>query len=38
VKGLSFTEFDSTDVIRHPLIARIVEAYERQARIDGEID
>jgi len=38
VKGLSFTEFDSTDVIRHPLIARIVEAYERQARIDGEND
>lgn len=38
VKGLSFTEFDSTDVIRHPLIARIVEAYERQARIDGQID
>ena len=38
VKGLSFTEFDSGDVIRHPLIARIVEAYERQARIDGLVD
>lgn len=38
VKGLSFTEFDSSDVIRHPLIARIVEAYERQARLDGSLD
>lgn len=31
VRGISFTEFDSTDVVRHPLVARIVEAYERHA-------
>ena len=28
VRGLSFTEFDATDVVRHPLVARIVDAYE----------
>jgi phosphate starvation-inducible PhoH-like protein len=31
VRGIAFTEFDSRDVIRHPLVARIVEAYERHA-------
>ncbi len=29
VRGIAFTEFDSSDVVRHPLVARIVEAYER---------
>ncbi len=28
VKGISFTHFDSKDVVRHPLVQRIVEAYE----------
>lgn len=28
VKGLSFTFFQSKDVVRHPLVQRIVEAYE----------
>jgi phosphate starvation-inducible PhoH-like protein len=27
VKGLSFTRFGSKDVVRHPLVQRIVEAY-----------
>ncbi len=27
VRGLAFTEFDSSDVVRHPLVARIVDAY-----------
>jgi phosphate starvation-inducible protein PhoH and related proteins len=31
VNGLSFTEFDATDVVRHPLVARIVAAYEQNA-------
>jgi phosphate starvation-inducible PhoH-like protein len=31
VRGLVFTEFDSSDVVRHPLVARIVDAYERHA-------
>ncbi|MDE2151644.1 MAG: PhoH family protein [Betaproteobacteria bacterium] len=29
VRGVALTEFTSTDVVRHPLVARIVEAYER---------
>ena len=29
VRGVAFTEFDSSDVVRHPLVARIVDAYER---------
>jgi phosphate starvation-inducible PhoH-like protein len=28
VRGLAFTNFDAADVVRHPLVARIVEAYE----------
>jgi phosphate starvation-inducible protein PhoH and related proteins len=29
VRGLAFTDFTAVDVVRHPLVARIVEAYER---------
>ena len=29
VKGIAFTEFTAADVVRHPLVARIVAAYER---------
>jgi phosphate starvation-inducible PhoH-like protein len=28
VKGVAFTRFTSADVVRHPLVARIVEAYD----------
>jgi phosphate starvation-inducible PhoH-like protein len=28
VRGLAFTDFNSGDVVRHPLVARIVAAYE----------
>jgi phosphate starvation-inducible PhoH-like protein len=28
VRGLAFTRFSSADVVRHPLVARIVDAYE----------
>jgi len=31
VRGLAFTDFDSSDVVRHPLVARIVDAYEAAA-------
>ena len=34
VKGIAFTEFDSSDVVRHPLVGRIVDAYERQSRLE----
>jgi phosphate starvation-inducible PhoH-like protein len=30
VRGIAFTRFDSGDVVRHPLVARIVEAYEAE--------
>jgi phosphate starvation-inducible PhoH-like protein len=29
VAGVSFTRFSSMDVVRHPLVQRIVQAYER---------
>jgi phosphate starvation-inducible PhoH-like protein len=36
VEGVSFTFFNSRDVVRHPLVQRIVQAYERrQASIDA---
>jgi phosphate starvation-inducible PhoH-like protein len=28
VTGIGFTHFTAADVVRHPLVARIVEAYE----------
>lgn len=35
IRGIAFTEFDSSDVVRHPLVARIVDAYERDATQRG---
>ena len=32
VKGIAMTHFTSADVVRHPLVARIVEAYEARAK------
>ena len=29
VEGISFVKFDERDVVRHPLVQRIVRAYER---------
>ena len=29
IPGISFTRFQPKDVVRHPLVQRIVEAYER---------
>jgi phosphate starvation-inducible PhoH-like protein len=29
VDGLSFNFFQATDVVRHPVVARIVQAYEK---------
>lgn len=31
VRGIAFTRFTSVDVVRHPLVARIVDAYEKAA-------
>ena len=32
VKGIAFTRFISADVVRHPLVARIVDAYDAQTK------
>ena len=32
VRGIAFLDFRSEDVVRHPLVARIVDAYERNAK------
>ena len=42
VSGIGFTQFTAADVVRHPLVARIVEAYDAdraaQARAAGAAD
>ena len=35
VRGVSFNYFTSKDVVRHPLVARIIEAYEAQDGATG---
>lgn len=35
VKGVSFNYFSSKDVVRHPLVARVIEAYERDEAQNG---
>ncbi|MCD9098534.1 PhoH family protein [Luteimonas fraxinea] len=35
VEGVSFTFFEARDVVRHPLVARIVTAYERRDASDS---
>jgi phosphate starvation-inducible PhoH-like protein len=32
VRGIAFTHFQSSDVVRHPLVQRIVNAYERHTK------
>ncbi|MDQ3618007.1 MAG: PhoH family protein [Pseudomonadota bacterium] len=36
VEGISFTFFESRDVVRHPLVAKIVNAYEARDAKDSE--
>ena len=33
VRGIAFTQFTSADVVRHPLVARIVDAYEAANKV-----
>ena len=36
VEGIAFTRFDGRDIVRHPLVQKIVEAYEAyEARAEG---
>jgi len=32
VRGIAFTDFGAQDVVRHPLVARIIDAYEKSAQ------
>ena len=36
VDGVSFTYFEARDVVRHPLVARIVNAYEARDAANGQ--
>ena len=36
IEGISFVYLDKTDVVRHPLVARIIDAYERNAHPSSE--
>jgi phosphate starvation-inducible PhoH-like protein len=36
VKGIAVTRFTAKDVVRHPLVQQIVEAYEEDSRKGGE--
>jgi phosphate starvation-inducible PhoH-like protein len=37
VRGIAFSHFNSEDVVRHPLVARIVDAYETAHNHEAEI-
>src|SRR5258705_408997 len=32
VRGIAFTQFGAQDVVRHPLVARIIDAYEKHSQ------
>jgi phosphate starvation-inducible PhoH-like protein len=32
IDGISFVYLDKSDVVRHPLVARIIEAYEQREK------
>jgi phosphate starvation-inducible PhoH-like protein len=36
VEGVAFSHFTSKDVVRHPLVQRIVQAYERSVVDKGD--
>jgi phosphate starvation-inducible protein PhoH and related proteins len=36
VQGISVVRFENRDVVRHPLVARIVEAYDQRAVAEGD--
>jgi phosphate starvation-inducible PhoH-like protein len=36
VKGVSFSYFAAADVVRHPMVQHIVEAYEAESKDSGE--
>ena len=36
VKGISFTFFEAKDVVRHPLVQKVVTAYEQHEKIESQ--
>ena len=38
VNGVAFSRFTAADVVRHPLVARIVEAYDRAQAFDAKLE
>jgi phosphate starvation-inducible PhoH-like protein len=34
VRGIAFTEFGAQDVVRHPLVARIIDAYDKASKAE----
>jgi len=34
VRGIGFTQFSSVDVVRHPLVGRIIDAYEAHSSVE----
>ncbi len=36
VNGISFIHLEQSDVVRHPLVARIINAYEENDTIPGQ--
>jgi len=38
VEGISVTRFSARDVVRHPLVQRIVQAYDRENEASGDDD
>ena len=36
IPGIEIVKFDQTDIVRHPLVQRIISAYERRPRRDPE--
>jgi phosphate starvation-inducible PhoH-like protein len=37
VEGIAFVYFTKQDVVRHPIVQRIIEAYERKEARRGEV-
>jgi phosphate starvation-inducible protein PhoH and related proteins len=37
VNGIAFTHFTAADVVRHPLVARIVDAYDQARVLEGPV-
>ena len=38
VRGIAFTRFSSADVVRHPLVARIVDAYQSASATEAALE